>query len=673
MAFSGRFSMELQAQAGPGVQSGAAARAEGERGEGGRRWWKRAGMAAWLAGVAGFAALHALHLRADFPNHSPWMFDWAKYTDEGWYGNAAVRAHLLGHWHLAGDFNPAVAVPVWPALEWVLFCLTGVTVEAARALAVSVFFVNLALSYALLCARGAGSTSLRREARSAFQWPALLAVSLLVTSPYLYCFSRLAILEPLLTLWVLAGLNVAVRMDRMRRPLWGAAGVGALALLAALTKTTAIFLLPALALAMAVPLWRRRSLALKCVGVASAVFAGGYGLWLVLVWRMHLLADFRYYFYVNRYPRPQEWTWPLVSLWWSAHGVLWVDWILTPLAGVMVVGAAVTWMISAQRVLSPVPKGEGPGAPSGVSKKAGPSTAAAGANSAQGDNAASRFVLSQVSDSRPGAPSRIGTKAGPSTPSVRRGGLRSLRMTGKRELAVDGEVHWARGLLLDPVAGASLLGVAGMIAFMTIQDHPQPRYYAPVAFFLVFLVVRGIEALTARARTAEISMRGWAGAALAVTVIAIGVNGARTIAYAAHPEYTFANAAANLTHYIDTHPNGNRLLVSVSGDEITLLTHLPSLCDDFGTEDLPVKLAHYRPGWFASWNDLDPGTLEDLHTRYSVEQVATFPAFDHPERTRLVLFQLHPLPNGQVRDPHDAGEPDLRQPLPGDVIEVEME
>ncbi|MES2390619.1 MAG: hypothetical protein V4555_03185, partial [Acidobacteriota bacterium] len=46
-----------------------------------------------LAASAAFFALHFLHLTADFPNHSPWV-DWSKYTDEGWYGDAAIR-HFL--------------------------------------------------------------------------------------------------------------------------------------------------------------------------------------------------------------------------------------------------------------------------------------------------------------------------------------------------------------------------------------------------------------------------------------------------------------------------------------------------------------------------------------------------------------------------------------------------
>jgi hypothetical protein len=155
----------------------------------------------------------------------------------------------------------------------------------------------------------------------------------------------------------------------------------------------------------------------------------------------------------------------------------------------------------------------------------------------------------------------------------------------------------------------------------------------------------------------------------AVAVFAAVVNGAWTWNFAAHPEYTFVTAARQLTAYIDQHPNGNRLLASISGDEITLITHLQSLCDDFSIPtknypDLGTKLALYQPGWWATWNDIDPGTLEDIHTHFSLEQVASFRAFDDPDRDLLVLFKLHPLPGNQVRAEGDS----LQQPLPGDKI-----
>ncbi len=532
----------------------------------------------WLAAVVGFAALHAVHLDADFPNHSPWLADWAKYTDEGWYGNAAMRAHLFGNWYMAGDFNPAVAMPVWPFLEWVLFFFTGVSLAAARGLAIAAFIGNLLLGYLLLRAKGP-------------RWVALLALTLMATSPFLYCFSRLAILEPLLTTWTLAALNLAVRLPRLRRPVWGAAGAGLVFALAMLTKPTAVFSLPALGWAVAAPLWRTRRLALKCAAAAGGAAAAGYGLWIGLVAGCGLLRDYEYTFFVNTYPRPKGMVWPLVSLWWSFHGGLWVDKVLAPLAGIMVLGAAIFW------------------------------------------------------------------RAG-----------------------------WARRLLANPVFGASALSAAGTILFMTYQNHPQPRYFAYLAPFCFFLVAMGIEALVsgaaesgaaggsasgaARGVGREFAARGAGWTAMGLAALAACLNGARTLGYATHPEYTFVRAAEQLTRYIDTHPNGRRLLVSVSGDEITLATRLPTLCDDFGTTDLPEKLAAYRPGWYASWNDIDPGTLEDLHIRFSIEQAAEFPALDDPGRNLLVLFKLHPLPGGEVREPL---EQNLRDELPGDSFDAPVE
>jgi hypothetical protein len=537
--------------------------------------------ALWVLFIVSFALLHALHLSADFPNHSPWFMDWAKYTDEGWYGNAAIRAHLFGNWYLAGDFNPAPAVPLWPFLEWVLFFFTGVTIEAARGLAIAFFFCNLLLSYLLLRATGP-------------RWVALLSVTLIVTSPFLYCFSRLAILEPMLITLTLAALNLAVRLPRLRRPVLASVAIGLLFTLMMLTKTTAVFLLPALGWAMLLPLWGSRKMAARLALAAASAFAAAYGLWMALVIHFGFLDDYKYLFFVNKYIKPNGLTWPLVSLWWSFHGGLWAGRILIPLAGLVTLIAI----------------------------------SAAIAASFQSRSA-----------------------------STRRG-------------------MWARNLLLDPVFGAPILAVAGYIFFMTYQNHPQPRYFAVVAIFCFFIVAQGAGVLLGHAAGAEGSSQrrsaerilGWAVVALAVLTAAF--NGLQTLNYAAHPEYTFVDAARRLTQYIDAHPNGNRLLVSISGDQITLVTHLPTLCDDFGTQDLAEKMARYQPGWYAAWNDLDPGTLADIHQHFSLEQAASFRAFDDPERNVLVLFKLHPLPDGQERD---QGDQNLQIPLPGDKIEIPLQ
>ena len=52
---------------------------------------------------------------------------------------------------------------------------------------------------------------------------------------------------------------------------------------------------------------------------------------------------------------------------------------------------------------------------------------------------------------------------------------------------------------------------------------------------------------------------------------------------------------------------------------------------------------------------------------YSLEQVASFRAFDDPDRNVLVLFKLHPLPGGQERDPEGKN---LQIAVPGDKIDI---
>jgi hypothetical protein len=337
-----------------------------------------------------------------------------------------------------------------------------------------------------------------------------------------------------------------------------------------LTKTTAIFLLPALVWAIIIPLrtdWRR---AFRCLAAAGGAFAAAYGLWIALVIRAGLLADYKYLFFINSYRKPPERWWMIMSFWWSLHGGLWVDHILVPLAGLLVLGAIAAF-----------------------------------------------------------------------------------------------KTHWGRGLLVDPVFGASVLATAGYIGFMTVQNHPQPRYFAVVAVFCIILVALGAGKLMEEGGVFRQFAAGVAVLAGAASVL----NGVWTLSYSLHPEYTFIQATQALARYVKDHPNGKPLLVATSGDQIALMAHVQSLCDDFGTVPLHDKIGHYQPGWFATWNDLDPGALADLHTRFSVEQVATFPALDDPERQRLVLFKLHPLPKGRVRDQVDEN---LQIALPGDRIDIEL-
>ncbi|HYK34847.1 ArnT family glycosyltransferase [Alloacidobacterium sp.] len=493
--------------------------------------WTRAWTALWITGICLLYGVHLLHLRADFPNFSPWM-DYSKYTDEGWYGSAAVRHFLSGSWRVPGDFNPGAALPVWPVLEGITFSFTGVSLAAARVLALAVFGGNLLLLYAL--------TRTQQEQPIAF-----IGVSIAASSAFLYAFSRLAILEPLLIFWMLLSWVLVLYLAKNSSPKLQCAlpaAIGFLICLQVLTKTTAIFLIPSTAYL----LWHAARFKLKGFSKYAAIAAMAaiipWSAYYFLAVRPHFLADYHYLFDANKWEQPTTMSGWIATFWYSIHGVLWIDKALGLLALVL-------------------------------------------------------LVLSVAS-------------------------LRRL---------------WS-----NPLFVASFLAAAGYIFFIGWHNNMQPRYYEVVAFPLIIIVCIGTATL--------LEQRRWMGiAALAAIAISIGLNLRLTAHFIRHTDHTFVVAAKRLTRYIDRHPNGNRLLLSVSGANITLITHLPSICDDFGTYDLPYRIHTYRPGWYAAWNEIDPETLEDLHTQYHLQRVTSFHAFDDEDRDVLVLYKLIPLPSERQR------------------------
>ena len=257
--------------------------------------------------------LRFAYLRADFPNHSPWMIDQAKFTDEGWWANAAVRHFLIGHWQIAGDYNPALAVPVWPVLLTMVFHFSGVSIVAARAVNVFFSIATVGLIY-LLVRRYASETA------------AALAALLLAASPFAFAFSRLATLDTMvvfefcLLLWIASYANP--------RRIWPSILLGLLIAIMLLTKTTALVLVPA-ALWL---LWMAtKERFLRAILVVGAVAGAGIGIYLSIVLRSRYADDYRYFFEINAMPEV-KWARTASFLWQFLRHGQWIDRILYPVA-----------------------------------------------------------------------------------------------------------------------------------------------------------------------------------------------------------------------------------------------------------------------------------------------------------------------------------------------------
>ncbi len=286
--------------------------------------------------AAAFLALHAVHLTADFPNQSPWM-DWSKYTDEGWYGDAAIRHFQLGHWYVPGDFNPAAALPILPSLEALLFAVTGVSLLAARALTVAIFAAILAASW-LLLTRAAHPPQPGHSAQPTHSLAASTAVLLLAVSPFCFVFTRLAIIEPLLVLLTLCALLAASAIrpaaslaSTIRANLLPAVALGLLLPALILTKTTALFLFPAIAwMLFSSAGYRLRAFLRIGLPVAALAAVLWLGYFLLLI-RPHYLLDYRYLFSANAYTgiTRENWREVLVN---TVTAGTWIGRLLYPLA-----------------------------------------------------------------------------------------------------------------------------------------------------------------------------------------------------------------------------------------------------------------------------------------------------------------------------------------------------
>ncbi len=514
-----------------GVQTNSTTQSESKPGRHRLAWLLLLLSAAFF--VAGF-----FHLRADFPNNSPWM-DWSKMTDEGWYGGAAIQHFVWGHWYLPDSFNPAVAMPVWPAMLTAWFAATGVGMAAARALTMLLYGASLALLYAVVRRElpGRGVSAL-----------AALAVLLTVANPFCYAFDRLAVLEPVIVFWMMLAFWLAGRGGR-KQWLWLAA-TGVVVGLMVLTKATAVALVPAV-LYLA---WARRGASRKAAGrggwlAGLAVICGvGAVVWLayfLLLVRPLYLPDYHQLFSVNGYNAHLR-ILPRVMAEAFGDG-MWVSPVLFPVSVIVVVLAVV----------------------------------------------------------------------------------------------------WLRELWRMPAFGAAVIATACQMIFIGYHTNFQPRYYLVVAMPMAMVIVLGLTALWARLADAVQHRRAlWAldglGAGVSVGVVLMAVQ---TVRFVMSPEYSLLMAAQGIAAVIEADTGVKPLLLSDSGNDITLLTGVPSICDAYTLHGEDALLARYQPGWFAAWPSTEGNILqhiEEMRRRYRLDEVARYRVFDDPVRDQLVLYRLTP-------------------------------
>jgi len=229
---------------------------------------------------------------------------------------------------------------------------------------------------------------------------------------------------------------------------------------------------------------------------------------------------------------------------------------------------------------------------------------------------------------------------------------------------------FAKGLRKNPLPATMMLWILGYGAFMAYHANLQPRYYLVVVVPLTVLVGMVMEPLfVSAARTWSkdaapagavdvFLLRVTAGLAGGALLFAFANAARQTVGFVLYPEYTWVNAAARVKEAVEreaaVHPAHSRLILSISGSDLSLMTGLPSICDDFGSMSLDERITTYRPGWFATWNEVEDDKMEALAPMYRLVRVLSAPAFDDTDRNLLILYRLDVL---EVPGPEPARRP----------------
>ncbi len=228
-----------------------------------------------FAAVAILLLLRLVHLRADFTAMHWFSQEAAEFTDEGFYSSAALHFFTGVPIHIPGGWNPGVFMPVWPLLVGAVFHVTGISVVAARVLAVVCTWITALLLYFVT-----------RQYRS--QTFALIAVLLFAVNLLGFFIGRLAILEPAFCLFLLLALWMAGKVRANGYAL--AAGVGLVFVVLTLTKTTGPFVLPAILY----PIWANNRADRREAGKLLATALGIIVLLLgcaKIIWARHYAVD----------------------------------------------------------------------------------------------------------------------------------------------------------------------------------------------------------------------------------------------------------------------------------------------------------------------------------------------------------------------------------------------
>ncbi|MFP5232140.1 MAG: ArnT family glycosyltransferase [Acidobacteriota bacterium] len=207
-------------------------------------------------------------------------------------------------------------------------------------------------------------------------------------------------------------------------------------------------------------------------------------------------------------------------------------------------------------------------------------------------------------------------------------------------------VVWLRELWGKPLFGAAVLAVAGQMAYLGFHGEVPARSLLPILMPVMIVVGLGVGAVIDRRRLCSKGsrqgrrMRWMLAVTLLTVMVSLGMMGVQTLEDVLHQEYSYWEAAQGIAAIVAADGGSRPMLLSDSGDDLTLWTGLPAVSATRTTHGLDAVLARYQPGWFAAWPGREDVAIAQVGMRYRMDAVARYRVFDDPRQQILVLYKL---------------------------------
>jgi hypothetical protein len=219
-----------------------------------------------------FSCLRLYDITADFP---PGITQSGSlYTDEGVHSTAATSHVIHGDWYTLSAHNMTVNMPMGQIITGFVWKLFGMSISAARYTLAVCGIVLIGLAYPLL-------------RRFMPRQSVIYVVAFLSTSPFLFAYSRIALMDLMMTVFAVLALVIGSSRWQVRRELVIVVATVIL-WVASLVKSSGVFAVPLLAFVVGLHesnLKKRFLWAVEC----AVVFGMLYGVYNLIIWRLYPL------------------------------------------------------------------------------------------------------------------------------------------------------------------------------------------------------------------------------------------------------------------------------------------------------------------------------------------------------------------------------------------------